>query len=145
MFSWYGFCHKKVIMTGNILELNQQSQDLNTQTSVVYHVGSFFSTHQTKKAQEGRLFCHKKRFTYTFIADGQVVAIHFDANKDQIYHLGHKVNIHQLTSNQKKHLAQCYAALKSQTQKMGKLFELFEQALGPFSIERQNKNRLQHL
>lgn len=74
------------------------------------------------------LAVYKGRFTYTFILDGEVASIHFDAEKGKIFFKGsHIINI-ELTESLKESLRKMGEILKIDD-RVGELLGLYEATL----------------
>ena len=56
------------------------------------------------RAPDSMLAVYKDRLTYTFIMDGEVSSVHFDASRGEIFFKGHCIRNLELTDGQKEAL-----------------------------------------
>lgn len=58
------------------------------------------SRESQKSFASPRFFFDKHRFTYTFLFDGEVASVHFDANRAEIFFKGHNIRNMKLSESQ---------------------------------------------
>lgn len=65
---------------------------------------------------DDKLFCSSTKVTYTFVADKEVVSLHFDRERKTLFYKGHSVTNMKLTPIHWQHLEQFGLALEKHPQ-----------------------------
>jgi len=71
-------------------------------------LGSLFKKHGV---YDGRIFCSADKVTYTFVSHKEVISLHFDRARKEIYYQGHNIRNLKLNAKEIQHLKQLKLAL----------------------------------
>lgn len=71
--------------------------------------GTFF---KKRGAYDGKMFHAKDKVTYTFVANEEVVSLHFDRSRQTIFYKGHNISNIDLKPEQVEYLEQFREALE---------------------------------
>jgi len=73
-------------------------------------LGKFF---QPKGNYDGKIHCTDERVTYTFLDHEEVITLHYDKNRKELFYKGHQVTNLTITTKEKEHIEKFLQALKN--------------------------------